>query len=68
MSQLPILLTVNEVAEFFKISKSSVYRMVESGMLQHYKIRGAMRFDEKDLLHYLELVRHKPWDEKFMKK
>jgi len=65
MKNLPKLLTADEVAEFFRVSRTSVYRMVESGMLTHYKIGGAMRFDEADLFKFLESVKHKPWNEKF---
>ena len=63
--KLPMLLTVDEVAELFRVSKNSIYRMVQSGMLPFYKIGGAMRFAESDILAFLEHVKHKPWNEKF---
>ena len=59
------LLTVDEVAGLFRISKSSVYRMIDSGMLTFYKVGGVMRFDEADMLAFLETVKHKPWNDKF---
>jgi len=62
---LPNLMTVDEVSKLFKVSKNSVYRMVQSGMLPFYKIGGVMRFDEADMSNFLELVKHKPWNEKF---
>jgi excisionase family DNA binding protein len=64
-TQLPTLMTVDEVGELFRISKNSVYRMTQSGMLQYYKIGGSMRFDKADMMIFLESVKHKPWNEKF---
>lgn len=59
------LLTVDEVAKLFRISKASVYRMVESRIIPFYKISGVLRFKEEDLLIYLESQRVKPKDEWF---
>jgi excisionase family DNA binding protein len=61
----PDLLTVEEVAGFFKISNNSVYRMVESRIIPFYKIIGGLRFKREDLLQYLESQRIKPKDEWF---
>lgn len=66
MSSFPKLLTVDEVAKIFRVSKASIYRMLDSGMLTHYKINGGLRFAESDIIGYLELVKHKPWNEKFL--
>lgn len=48
------LLSINDLAKFFNISKSTAYRIVESRKMPFYKISGALRFAEKDILKYLE--------------
>lgn len=65
MTKIPQLFTVEEVAKIFRVSKSSIYRMLDSGMLTHYKISGGIRFAESDILGFLDLVKHKPWNERF---
>lgn len=51
------LLTVQEVSEFLKISRSSVYRLVENRLIPFYKIKSGLRFCRKDLEEYLESCR-----------
>jgi excisionase family DNA binding protein len=65
MNSLPELMTVDEVGQLFKVSKNSIYRMTQSGMLPFYKIGGSMRFAKKDMLEFLESVKHEPWNKKF---
>lgn len=52
----PMLLTVPEVAVRLQISSSSVYLLIERGLLPHHRIgarRGAIRITEADLTAYL---------------
>lgn len=61
----PKLLTVDEVAEIFRVSKPTIYRMIQSRILPFYKIGGALRFKETEVLEYLESQRVKPAEEWF---
>jgi excisionase family DNA binding protein len=47
------LFTVREVAEKLKISVSSVYRYVETGMFPCSKIGTNIRFSESDIIRFL---------------
>ena len=51
---LPPVLTPAEVAAFLRVSKSSVYRLVEKRVLPAYKVGGSLRFSRAALLTYLE--------------
>jgi len=59
------LLTIDEVAGLFRVSKSTVYRMIQSRIIPFYKIGGALRFKEEEMLAYLESQRVKPAEEWF---
>jgi len=61
----PKLLTIDEVAKLFRVSKATVYRMIESRILPFYKVTRAIRFAEEDVLKYLESQRVKPKNEWF---
>ena len=54
---LPKLLTPDELADALRISKVSVYRLVEKRLLPFYRVRGSLRFEEKDVIAYLERKR-----------
>ena len=43
LSEYPELMTVNEVAEYFRCCTKSVYEMVRSGKLQTYRIGNSIR-------------------------
>ena len=47
-------LTVPEVAELLRISKSAVYRLVERRVVRFYKIPSGLRFKRVDLDDFLE--------------
>ncbi|OGL77072.1 hypothetical protein A3E97_01595 [Candidatus Uhrbacteria bacterium RIFCSPHIGHO2_12_FULL_47_12] len=47
------LLTVEELGAYLKISKSSVYRMIERRLIPFFKIRSGLRFDIADVEKYL---------------
>lgn len=62
---LPTLLTIDEVAQLFRVSKATVYRMIESRLIPFYKISRAIRFSEEEVIAYLEEQRVKPKNEWF---
>ncbi len=59
------LMTIDEVAEMFIVSKPTVYRMVQSRILPFYRIGRYLRFDEGEMLDYLERQRVSPIVERF---
>ena len=46
--------TAKQVMEVLQISRSTLYRLVKSGSLKCYKISNLNRFDEQDILSFLE--------------
>lgn len=50
-------ITPDELAEIFKISKSSIYRLIDKRQIPFFKIGGKLRFAQKDVNNYLENVR-----------
>ena len=48
------LLTPDELAQMLKISKSSVYRLIEKRVIRFHKVMGSIRFDKGDILSFLE--------------
>ena len=50
----PRLLTVRQAAERLEMSKSHVYRAVETGALAKVKIGSSVRISEEDLERYIE--------------
>ena len=57
---LPALLTIDEVAEFLRISKTSVYRLVERRDLPFCRVGRTLRFRREDLEAYLRACRVDP--------
>ncbi len=51
---LPNLLVPNEVATKLGISRTTLYRLVETRKLPFYKVGGGLRFSEEDLAAYLK--------------
>lgn len=49
----PALLTIEEVAEFLRVSKTSVYRLVERRELPFCRVGRTLRFTRTDLESYL---------------
>jgi excisionase family DNA binding protein len=50
------LLTVNELARLFRVSRGSVYRLVNSGDLRAVRVGERLRFRSADIDAYLERV------------
>jgi excisionase family DNA binding protein len=51
------LLTIAEVAEFLKISESTVRRLQQRRLIPFFKVGGSVRFTKSDLVSYLEKQR-----------
>ena len=58
--QLPVLLTPSEAATVLRMSKSSLYRLVDKRILPFYRVSGSLRFDQDDLKRYLSEGRVEP--------
>jgi excisionase family DNA binding protein len=56
------LLTPDELAEYLKVSKITVYRLVETRQIPFLKVKGSLRFAECDVQKYLERNRIEPID------
>ncbi len=54
------LLTLDEVAELLRISKTSVYRIVERRAVRFYRVSGLLRFDHADIEAFLGAGRVEP--------
>lgn len=54
-------LTVSDVAAQLRISKASVYQLIEGGRIAHHRIgarRGAIRISQDDLATYMDECHH----------
>jgi excisionase family DNA binding protein len=49
----PNLLTPDDVAEVLRVSKTSVYRLVERREIRFYRVCGLLRFDSGDVERFL---------------
>ncbi|MBN2561753.1 MAG: helix-turn-helix domain-containing protein [Phycisphaerae bacterium] len=47
------LLTPDEVAELLRVSKTSVYRLVERRAIRFHRVCGLLRFERADVEQYL---------------
>ena len=56
MLDQPLLLTINEAAHFLSVSKTTLRRWTNQGILKCYRIgkRGERRFTRSDLLEFIE--------------
>lgn len=48
------LLTVSEIADLLRLSRVSIYRMIDSKKLPCYKLSGSLRFDRSDILEFIK--------------
>jgi excisionase family DNA binding protein len=49
-------LTVTQVAELLQVSERHVYHLVQSGVMPHFKIGSAVRFDPDTLGDWLQKI------------
>ena len=47
------LLTPDELASLFHVSKATVYRLVEARRIAFHRIAGCLRFTQKDVDEYM---------------
>lgn len=57
---LPKLLTPPEAAALLRISRASLYRLVETRKIPFYHVGRGLRFSEEDILGYLSNRRIEP--------
>lgn len=48
------ILTLTETADFLRISRSTIYRLIDSGSLKAFKVNGSVRFYKKEILQFIE--------------
>ena len=48
------ILTLQEVAEYLKLTEKTAYRLVAEGKLPGFKVGGAWRFKREDLEDWIE--------------
>lgn len=53
------MLTMKELSELFKVSRVTIYKMIDKGDLAFVRISGQLRFLEKDVDEYIERYRIK---------
>lgn len=51
------LLTFNQVKEYLQIGKDSLLKLLHSGELKGFKIKGRWRVHEDDLKEYIDSLR-----------
>lgn len=49
-----VIMTLDEVAEYLKIKKKTLYNLVQQGRLPGFKVGGAWRFKREDLDLWIE--------------
>jgi excisionase family DNA binding protein len=54
------LLTPKDVAEVLRLSMQTVYELLKTGQLPHYKVGRSYRVSEEQLADYLRGVRSDP--------
>lgn len=47
------LLTIKQVADSLKVSSKTVERLVKKSEIQYVKVGTSTRFEEKDVIHYI---------------
>lgn len=54
IDDLDVTLTIDEVAEILKVSKSSAYRLVKDGGIRSIKVGKTLRVSRKNLKEFIE--------------
>ena len=60
------LSTIKEIAEYLRLSESTVYQMAQKGEIPGIKIGGTWRFKMEEIENWLEKKRKRGSDEKDM--
>jgi excisionase family DNA binding protein len=56
------LMSPDELSSFLSISKSTIYRLVETRKIPFFKINGSLRFSRDDISGYLSNNRFEPFN------
>ncbi len=59
-NKLPKLLTVKEVMEVLRVSRTTLWQMTKRGEIGSYKIGNESRYSEEDIRAYLDSIRQEP--------
>jgi excisionase family DNA binding protein len=54
------LLTLKDVMARLRLSRATIYRLIEQGELHPFKIGNALRFEEQDLDAFIMRMKHPP--------
>ena len=47
------ILTMKEAAEYLRVSRATMYKIIESGGLPAYKVNGTLRFEFSEIKAYI---------------
>ena len=53
------LLRINEVAEYLRIGRTTLYQLIRAGEIKKIKVRGGVRVRRRDLERYIEAAARK---------
>ena len=53
-NELPVMLTVQDVAAFLRISKNTAYNFVNSGVIPSVKVGRQVRVYREDIIRYIK--------------
>ena len=48
------ILTMKEAADYLRVSRATMYRIIESGSLPAFRVNGSLRFYFKEIKAYTE--------------
>ncbi len=48
------LYTIDEVAEYLRVTRRTIYRYIEQGKLPAYRVGDSWRFSDEDISEYLK--------------
>lgn len=54
IENLPDVMTLQELAEFFKISESTIRRAIKDGSLEYLKIGKDYRFEKEEVIRWVK--------------
>lgn len=54
LDKLPSITTTKELADFLKVSESTIHRAVKSGKLKSLKIGRNVRYEREEVIEWLD--------------
>jgi excisionase family DNA binding protein len=58
-TQIPVLLTVQEVADLLRVHKRTIYRLVAHSEIPYRRVKAGLRFDYDELLAWTKTTADK---------